>query len=192
MRSPAINLVAGLFVWPEAFVLETIASILSGWNTLPSSGIMARSSDSYVDMVAAAHIRGRLMSRASLANRYFELVKRWETIVARSAPDPVKQAECVTLLQQFIEKTARARMRQPNPPLRFYSDMTQLHQLLSPRGNLNEPLVQLAVLPAFRFISGWLDQHRSGGASPEASNSSSRSLGDVVAAVRRIPGPVEE
>lgn len=92
---------------------------------------------------------------------YHELVDRWLAVVDRPISKEAKQAECMSLLREFIDSIAWARIRGINRPLRFYADMLVLQDLLRPTFATDE-LGEVAIRPGYALVKEWLDDHRSG------------------------------
>jgi hypothetical protein len=88
------------------------------------------------------------------------MVGRWREIVDRPNSREVKQADCMSVLGDFIDIIAWARIRGTNRPLRFYADMLVLQELLRPTMATDE-LGEVAIVPAYILVSDWLDEHKS-------------------------------
>jgi hypothetical protein len=89
---------------------------------------------------------------------YQNLVDQWRAIVAQPLPKEAKQAECMTVFRRFVNSIAWKRIRGANRPLRFYADMVVLQQLLRPTFATDE-LGEVAIRPAYRLVSDWLDEN---------------------------------
>jgi hypothetical protein len=89
---------------------------------------------------------------------YQNLVNQWRVIVAQPLTKEAKQAECGAVFREFVNRIAWKRIRGANRPLRFYADMMVLQQLLRPTFATDE-LGEVAIRPAYRLVSDWLDEH---------------------------------
>jgi hypothetical protein len=89
------------------------------------------------------------------------MVDRWREIADGPAPIEVKQAECASVLREFVERMAWARIRGANRPLRFYADMLVLQELVRPTFATDE-FGKIAIWPAYGLVTRWLDEHKSG------------------------------
>jgi hypothetical protein len=98
---------------------------------------------------------------AARQRAYRELVDRWRAIRDRAISKEAKQAECMSLLREFIDGMAWTRRYGFNIPLRFYADMLVLEDLLRPRFATDE-LGEIAIWPGHALVKEWLDEHCSG------------------------------
>src|SRR5262249_43820316 len=101
------------------------------------------------------------MRPAARQRAYRELVKRWRAIRDRPISKEAKQAECMSLLREFIDGMAWTRRYGFNIPLRFYTDMLMLEDLLRPRFATDE-LGEIAIWPGYALVKEWQHQHCSG------------------------------
>ena len=91
---------------------------------------------------------------------YYRMVDRWREIVDRPNSREAKQAECLSVLRDYIDGIAWARIRGPNRPLQFYADMLVLQELLRPTFATDE-FGEVAIRPAYALVRDWLDEHKS-------------------------------
>jgi len=94
----------------------------------------------------------------NIVQAYYHLVNQWQAIVDRPISKDVKQAECMSLLREFIDRIAWTRIRGINRPLRFYADMLVLQDLLRPILATDE-LGEVAIRPGYALVREWLDEH---------------------------------
>ena len=95
---------------------------------------------------------------SKIVEAYFHLVNQWQAIVDRPISKDAKQAECMSLLREFIDRIAWTRVRGINRPLRFYADMLVLQNLLRPILAFDE-LGEAAIKPGYALVTRWLDEH---------------------------------
>ena len=93
-----------------------------------------------------------------ITNEYFHMVSRWRAIVDRPISKEAKQAECVSVLRDFIEGIAWKRIRGSNRPLRFYADMLVVRDLVRPVFAHDE-LGEVPIRPAYALVENWLDEN---------------------------------
>jgi len=94
----------------------------------------------------------------NIVQAYYHLVNQWQAIVDRPISKDVKQAECMSLLPEFIDRIAWTRISGINRPLRFYADMLVLQDLLRPILATDE-LGEVAIRPGYALVREWLDEH---------------------------------
>ena len=96
-------------------------------------------------------VRCVLRTTAQAVEAYHHLVNQWRAIVDRPISKDAKQAECMSLLREFIDRIAWSRIRGINRPLRFYADMLVLRDLLRPVLATDE-LGEVAIKPGYALV----------------------------------------
>ena len=100
-----------------------------------------------------------MWTRSHLYAQYISMVNVWREVVKQSIADLDKIDICFSLFAEFVDRMAALRVGQINAPLRFYADMMQLKQLLTPSRTYDE-LGYIAIRPSFWATSDWLYNHR--------------------------------
>jgi hypothetical protein len=93
-----------------------------------------------------------------MTQEYFRMVGQWRAIVDRPISKEAKQAECISVLRDFVERIAWKRIRGSNRPLRFYADMLVLRDLVRPVFASDE-LGEVAIRPAYALVENWLAEN---------------------------------
>ena len=94
-----------------------------------------------------------------MSKDYWQMVASWEAVIAQSLPDQAKQEACLALLRDYVDRKALARVRQPNPALRFYADMLILQNDIRPEFTKGNDLERFALLPLSRLVFDWVKRH---------------------------------
>jgi hypothetical protein len=94
-----------------------------------------------------------------MSKDYWQMVGAWEAIIAQSLPDQAKQEACLAVLRDYVDRKAFARVRQPNPALRFYADMLTLQNDIGPRFTKENDLERFALWPLSRLVFDWVKRH---------------------------------
>ena len=86
------------------------------------------------------------------------MIGQWRAIVDRPISKEAKQAECMSVLRDFVEGVAWKRIRGSNRPLRFCADMLVLRDLVRPV-LAGDELGEVAIRPAYALVENWIGEN---------------------------------
>jgi hypothetical protein len=93
-----------------------------------------------------------------VGRRYQQMMAECRAIVASDLPDKAKEAACLSVLRDYVDRIALSRSGSREAQLQLYADMLVLRDQLFPLFTTDD-LGRLAIWPMFRWVNGWLRTH---------------------------------